>query len=132
MSGLLSALLSNIEVPVVLGASLAQQDLAHLLYVKKAYAFTQSFSLKPQALCSLLSPLPIWNLRPLTMERQPCDSIHPDVKLPTILSSLCVSALDRVTPFRLVDLAQPIIALVSSALGSVTRKCEQTCAEVDV
>lgn len=122
MSGLLlSALLSNPEGRVVPGAPLARQDLAHLLYVKKAFVFTESLSLKPRALCSRLSSLPICSLRPLTMERQSCDSAHPDVKLPGALSSLCVSALDRVTPFGLVGLAQPTIALVSSVLGSVSR-----------
>ena len=126
MSGLLlSALLSNPEGRVVPGAPLARQDLAHLLYVKKAFAFTESLSLKPRALCSRLSSLPICSLRPLTMERQSCDSAHPDVKLPGALSSLCVSALDRVTPFGLVGLAQPTIALVSSVLGSVSRPVQR-------
>lgn len=91
MSGLPSALLSNLEDPAVPSTSLAQQDLTHLLYVKKAVAFTQSLSLKPQILCSLLSSLPIWCLRSPTMERQPCDSARPDAKLCIPFSSLCVS-----------------------------------------
>lgn len=38
MFGLPSAFLSNLEDPAVSSTSLAQQDLAHLLYVKKAFA----------------------------------------------------------------------------------------------
>lgn len=40
MSRLPSAILSNLEDPVVPIASVAQQGLPHLLYVKKAFVFT--------------------------------------------------------------------------------------------